>query len=738
MILSITKRVVLIWLLVINSIFATETKKTIKMHPLFFGFPGAVSNLTDASFKYYHYIKDSNRTNGSNLEYFSVLHQETLDSALLYIDSSLSKTLYVGYNQNINIEPVTDHRQRFNPISEACLEIHNSGYRPKYHDNQNNLTTEQQRINLLYSNSSTPENINIEFNDIIQAFNEYFIKHEVLIKTNIKYFLKMPYSGIENKDLFLTIVIKKNKENLETDYFIVHANCKIACVDVITRKKKNITIINTPKDKRIHNIIEKFDFDCSQFGIGGVTSSIKLFVETFIAPRLLEKKMREKINMNISRGGILYGPPGTGKTLFISAIKNIMEANNLKVKVIKISGPEIFSRYVGDSEESVRKIFTQANDVEDDEIAIVLIDEIDAMLAKRGSAGNSSAGTDRVVNQFLTCLDGIDQKNENQCNIIVFGTTNRLDLIDNAVTRPGRMDVKIAFNLPNNEQRKEIFEIQTNCLAASGFLNPNVNFQDLASKTSGYTGAEIASIVQKAQLAAIRDAQGLTPEDNYFYPNKIYNLESLDVNNGCFDFAISKIQPQFGQKSFMDTTNKSFDYYKSQTVIQRLKQDIATFKNSTKLSTLLIHITGKSKVGKTTLAALAVENFDSSCHYLPAKDCAPYSREGKKGVIIDALKTGDLATETNNFSVVLDDFDDIIEYDPAMAYNVPLVSIVKSYAKSNTIDKVGKLLIILISSQGAFFLRHIFNEDGSCIYDLSIKNIDSYEECDAYDDDDME
>jgi ATP-dependent 26S proteasome regulatory subunit len=738
MILSIITRGILIWILTVHSIFATETKKITKMHSLYFGFPGAVSNLKNPDIKYYSYFKDSKYANGSKLEYFNVLHQDSLDRDLLYIDSLFSKSVYIAYNHNINIEPVTNYRKLFNPISEVCLEIHNSGYRPIYYDNQNKLTLEQQKNSLLASNNENARSIDIDFNDIIQAFNKCFVEQEILIKTNRKYYLKMPRSDIEGKNLLLTIVIKTSKEDLDQDYFIISKTCKVACADVITEKQRKIKIINAPKDIRIDKIIEKFDFDCSQFGIGGVTSSIKTFVETFIAPRLLEKTMREKINMNISRGGILYGPPGTGKTLFISAIKNIMEANNLKVKVIKISGPEIFSRYVGDSEESVRKIFIEANNTDDDEISIVLIDEIDAMLAKRGSAGNSSAGTDRVVNQFLTCLDGIDQKNESQCNIIVFGTTNRLDLIDSAVTRPGRMDVKIAFNLPNTEQRKEIFEIQTNCLAASGFLNPNVNFQDLASKTSGYTGAEIASIVQKAQLAAIRDAQGLTPEDNYFYPNKIYNLESLDINNTCFDFAISKIQPQFGQKSFMDTTNKSFDYYKYQTVIQRLKQDIATFKNSDKLSTLLIHMTGKSKAGKTTLAALAVECLGSSCYYLPAKDCAPYSREGKKTILIDALNTGDIATETNNFSIILDDFDDIIEYDPAMAYNVPLVSIVKAYAKSNTINKVGKLLIILISSQGDGFLRHIFNEDSSCIYNLSAKYIDIHEECDAYDDDDME
>lgn len=697
--------ITLLLFLFIKSTFAVEIKKVQKTLPEFFGFPGAVTKLTDPSIKYYSLQSNNNsKLSSNNLEYFSVLDQDNItDNNLIYINNLFSRNAYLSYNEEITLQPIVNPRELFSPIANVYLEIQNYGYRT-IESNQANIRLEQQRRALLTKDNG----INIDFNDIVKAFNNWFTKNEVLIRTNTKYYLKIPNNDIE--DIILTIVLKKNNKDNTQEYFIVSKNCKVNQINVTNNKNKTITITNHPITKIINKVTEKFNFDCAQFGIGGATSAIKLFVETFIAPRLLEEKLREKLNMNISRGGILYGPPGTGKTLFISTIKDIMEKNNLKVKVIKISGPEIFSRYVGDSEEAVRKIFMQARNIAEDEISILLIDEIDAMLAKRGTTANSSSGIDRVVNQFLSCLDGIDQKHEENINLIVFGTTNRLDLIDAAVTRPGRMDVKIAFNLPNDAQRQEIFEIQANRLSASGFLNADVNFQDLVSKTSGYTGAEIAAIVQKAQIIAIRNAQGITAEDNYFCPNKVCNLESLDVNKVCFNFAISQIQPQFGKKNFMDTTDRSLDYYQDTNMVNNLKATIESFKTDAS-SSLLIHITGMPKSGKSTLAALIVEFFGSSCYYLQAKDCAPYSRAGKKDVVIEALTAGEVATDTNDFSVILDDFDDMIEYAPAMAYDAPLVSTVKAYAKSSIRKKKGKFLIIIISTDDRNFLAHIFEKE---------------------------
>ncbi len=199
-------------------------------------------------------------------------------------------------------------------------------------------------------------------------------------------------------------------------------------------------------------------------------------------------KSYEKLGIEPPKGVLLYGPPGCGKTLLAKAVANEANANFIAVK-----GPEILSKWVGESEKAVRKIFRKARQVAP---CIVFFDEIDSIATRRGSDVNRV--TDRVLNQLLTELDGIEKLR----GVVVLAATNRPDLLDPALLRPGRFDKLIYIPLPNKEARVKIFKVHTRKMP----LADDVNFEELAEKTDGYTGADIAAVCREAAMMVVREA----------------------------------------------------------------------------------------------------------------------------------------------------------------------------------------------------------------------------------------
>lgn len=171
-------------------------------------------------------------------------------------------------------------------------------------------------------------------------------------------------------------------------------------------------------------------------GIGGLDEELTNLFRRAFASRRLPHTIIEKYGIKHVKGILLYGPPGTGKTLIARQLAKSLKAKTLNI----VNGPEVFSKYVGESEENVRKLFLPAREDEkkygdESPIHVVVFDEIDAICRQRGGDGESGRSKDAVVNQLLTNLDGVEALN----NIIVIGMTNRKDLIDEAVLRPGRL-----------------------------------------------------------------------------------------------------------------------------------------------------------------------------------------------------------------------------------------------------------------------------------------------------------
>ena len=221
--------------------------------------------------------------------------------------------------------------------------------------------------------------------------------------------------------------------------------------------------------------------------IGGLKMVKQKLRETIEWP-LTDPESFTKIGIKPPRGVLLFGPPGTGKTLLAKAVASETEANFISIK-----GPEVLSKWVGDSEKAVREIFKKARQVAP---SIVFLDEIDS-IAPRRSATSTNNVSERIVNQLLTSMDGMEDSE----GIVVLAATNRPDIMDHALLRSGRFDRLLFIEPPDAESRLEILKIHT----ANMPLDNSVDLSSLAERTSGYTGADLEGICREAGLIALRE-----------------------------------------------------------------------------------------------------------------------------------------------------------------------------------------------------------------------------------------
>merc|ERR1712039_457580 len=224
--------------------------------------------------------------------------------------------------------------------------------------------------------------------------------------------------------------------------------------------------------------------------IGGLEETKRNLQEMILYPIDHPEKF-EKFGMQPSRGVLFYGPPGCGKTLLAKAVASECSANFVSIK-----GPELLTMWFGESEANVREVFDKARAAAP---CVLFFDELDSIGTARGSGGGDAGGAgDRVMNQLLTEIDGVGVKK----NVFFIGATNRPELLDEALLRPGRLDQLIYIPLPDLPARQGILE---STLKKSP-IAPNVPLSFMAQKTEGFSGADLAEFCQRAAKAAIRDA----------------------------------------------------------------------------------------------------------------------------------------------------------------------------------------------------------------------------------------
>jgi transitional endoplasmic reticulum ATPase len=230
------------------------------------------------------------------------------------------------------------------------------------------------------------------------------------------------------------------------------------------------------------------------------------------------KEAFDYVDVATPKGILLHGPPGTGKTLIAKALAKMTESNFISIK-----GPELLSKWVGESEKGVREIFRKARQVAP---CIIFLDEVDALVPRRGSGGSGSHVTENVVSQILTEIDGLEELH----NVLIIGATNRLDIVDEALLRPGRFDRIIEVPNPDSKGREQIFKIHTKKKP----LADDVNILKLVELTGGFNGAEIAAVANRAATAALKRYVG----------GKLENIKEIKVTQQDLLDAIDKVKPR--------------------------------------------------------------------------------------------------------------------------------------------------------------------------------------------------
>ncbi len=251
--------------------------------------------------------------------------------------------------------------------------------------------------------------------------------------------------------------------------------------------------------------------------IGGL-EEVKEKLQELVELPLLRPDLFLKAGIKPAKGVLLSGPSGTGKTLLAKAIATEANANFISVK-----GPELISKFVGESEKHIREIFKKARQVSP---AIIFFDEFDSISQHRGSSFNDA--TERMVNQLLTELDGIEELEK----VTVIAATNRKDLIDTALLRPGRIDTIIELKIPDTKTRQKIFEVHTKSMP----LDKTIKLEDYVKQTESWTGADIAAVCREAGMSAIKRA----------YKTK---KPEIVITKDDFDFALQSIKNSTGKES---------------------------------------------------------------------------------------------------------------------------------------------------------------------------------------------
>ncbi|MDD1724267.1 MAG: CDC48 family AAA ATPase [Methanospirillum sp.] len=256
--------------------------------------------------------------------------------------------------------------------------------------------------------------------------------------------------------------------------------------------------------------------------IGGLRDELQRLRETIELP-MRHPELFRRLGIEPPKGVLLYGPPGTGKTLIAKAV-----ANESGAHFIPIAGPEVISKYYGESEQRLREVFEEAAE---NAPSIIFIDELDSITPKREEVTGEVER--RVVAQLLTMMDGLEERGQ----VVVIGATNRLDAIDPALRRPGRFDREIEIGVPTGHDRTEILKIHTRGMP----LFDDVRLEELAERTHGYTGADIAALSREAAIRALRRYLPHINLEEEIIPDEI--LETMVVTAKDFRQALREITP---------------------------------------------------------------------------------------------------------------------------------------------------------------------------------------------------
>jgi vesicle-fusing ATPase len=414
--------------------------------------------------------------------------------------------------------------------------------------------------------------------------------------------------------------------------------------------------------KSTNTSLFKKSFTFQSLGIGGLDAEFSDIFKDIFASRLFPG-LYSQLGFSHIKGLLLYGPPGCGKTLIARQIGKILNAKEPKI----VNGPEILDKYVGGSEEKIRALFADAEKEQKErgdasDLHIIILDEMDAIMKSRGTSRGDTGVGDSIVNQFLSKIDGVDSLN----NILLIGMTNRKDMIDEAVLRPGRLEKHIEIGLPDEKGRNQILTIKTKNMKEKRRMSQETieMLPEIGRLTKNFTGAELETLCKRATNFALTRVIA----DPMNVANANLDDSAVLIEYDDFLRAIDITIPQFGNKSqeeislcfkngFID--NIGDQYERCWTSLQRAAAQIH---KSSRTSLVTVLLEGERGTGKSAMAAkLASEsNFgfvrmisaDSMIGYSESQVCTTIHK-----VFLDSYRSG-------HSIIFLDDIERIIQFTP--------------------------------------------------------------------------
>ncbi|XP_063218099.1 vesicle-fusing ATPase 1-like [Bacillus rossius redtenbacheri] len=402
------------------------------------------------------------------------------------------------------------------------------------------------------------------------------------------------------------------------------------------------------------------EWNFQQMGIGGLDKEFNAIFRRAFASRVFPPEVVEQLGCKHVKGILLYGPPGTGKTLMARQIGKMLNAREPKI----VNGPQILDKYVGESEANVRRLFADAEEEEkrlgpNSGLHIIIFDEIDAICKSRGSVAGNTGVHDTVVNQLLAKIDGVEQLN----NILVIGMTNRRDMIDEALLRPGRLEVQMEIGLPNEEGRLQILNIHLSRMKEHKKLNQDVDTKELATRTKNFSGAELEGLVRAAQSTAmnrlIKAASKVEVDPEA--------MEKLNVTREDFLHALEHdIKPAFGSSSELLEHFMGRGVINWGTPVSSLLEDgmlLIQQARATDASGLVsVLLEGPPNSGKTALAAQLAKNSE----FPFVKVCTPEDMVGftESSKCLQIRKVFDDAYRSQLSCILVDNIERLLDYGP--------------------------------------------------------------------------
>jgi vesicle-fusing ATPase len=595
------------------------------------------------------------KVSGNLQDQTNCIYKKTKSLGYMKIDSGKKSAIF----KVLQDESVESEQVCFNSYQRTLLNI-TLGSKVMTNSISSGLMKPLESITFVAKNLNPKSNPLIEISDEMVE-NEF--KKELL---GIPIYKDLQLVGLQGKLNLIPIDFENDSE----DNFILGPDTKIKIIS----PDKSI-LIETSDTKELF----KGDFNFTEMGIGGLDKQFELIFRRAFSSRLIPEKILKNLGINHVRGLMLYGLPGCGKSLIARQIGKILNCEEPKI----VSGPSLLSSYQGQSEKNVRDLFEDAfADKNSKKLYLVILDEFDAISRKRGTIHDAGL-SDRIVNQFLSMIDGPESLN----NILLIAMTNRLELIDEALLRPGRFEVQIEIGLPDDKGRLDILKIHTNKMNQAGYLK-DYDLEEIANLAKNFTGAELESVVKNAVSFSI--AKELDPE----------NLSSIkDINPIITQHelikSVKEIKPQFGSvsKEIEIITSVPYELYSNE-YTQRYEDILEKINNLTKGNLLSILIQGDSYVGKTTMACQIAKKCCLNCIKFVNSESL-MNHPFKETLLYDIFEQ---AYRSESAVLILDSIEKLIEYSKlGNVYNNKVLQTIYTIL-SKIVESNKKVVIILTSS----------------------------------------